>query len=104
MATLFPAIGQWFEDGTTNQLFEVVAIDQKSNTIEIQYADGDISEIDPENWHQSSFFPAEAPEDGNAAYGFSAEDHWIDDIASSNNYANPLEFIEPDSFQGFDDL
>lgn len=104
MAALFPTIGQWFEDTALNSLFEVVAVDDKNQTIEIQYSDGDIGEVDFESWNLSNFVPAEAPEDGNGGYGFPAEEHWAEENFSGNPYGNPLELIEPDSFQGFDDL
>lgn len=103
MATLFPQPGQWFQDNTTFDLFKVVAVDEKNGTIEIQYSDGDIDEIELEAWGESSYGPAQAPEDGNAGYGFAAEDHWQEDPVVQN-YSNPLELIEPDLFQGFDDL
>lgn len=103
MATLFPTPGQWYQDVTSSDLFEVVAIDEKNLTIEIQYSGGDIDEIDLESWGMSNYLPAAAPEDGNAGYGFSAEEHWQDDTFSGN-YGNPLEYIEPDLFQGFDEL
>ena len=105
MATHFPTPGQWYQDAGTSDLFEVVAIDEKNATIEIQYSDGDLDEIELEAWGTASYLPAEAPEDGNAAYGFNAEDHWQEDNYNYiHDYANPLEYIEPDLFQGYDEI
>lgn len=103
MAKLFPTPGQWYQDAATADLFEVVAIDEKSGTIEIQYSDGDLDEIEMEAWGMASYLAAVAPEDGNAAYGFNAEDHWQEENFITE-YGNPLEFIEPDLFQGYDEL
>jgi len=103
MATLFPTIGQWYQDTNSSSLFEVVAVDEKSRTVEIQYHDGDIGEVDIESWGMSSFIPIDAPEDGNAGYGFSAEEHWQEEKFNPG-YGNPLELIEPELFQGFDDV
>ena len=102
MAILFPTPGQWYQNAESGDLFEVVAIDEKNGTIEIQYHDGDLDEMDLDTWGAASYLPAEAPEDANAAYGFTAEDHWQED--SGDHYAgNPIEYIEPDLYQGFDE-
>ena len=42
-----PAIGKWYLDNGDKQLFEIVAIDDDDETIEIQYFDGAIEELDP---------------------------------------------------------
>ena len=49
MATAFPAIGTWFRrpNGT---LLEVVAIDEEDMTIEVQWFDGTLDEIDLDAW------------------------------------------------------
>ena len=104
MATVFPVPGQWFQDPDSLDLFKVVAIDEKYRTIEIQYSGGDLDEIELESWGMTNYRSAEAPEDGNAGYGFSAEDHWQDDNFINGDYGNPLEYIEPDLFQGFDEI
>lgn len=102
MAAVFPQPGQWYQDVSTSDLFEVVAIDEKNRTIEIQYSDGDIDEIDLEVWGMN-YLPVDPPEDGNAGYGFSAEEHWQEETYIGD-FGNPLEYIEPDLFQGFDEI
>ena len=51
MATTFPAIGTWFRkpNGT---LLEVVAVDEEDSTIEIQWFDGTLDEIDLDAWSE----------------------------------------------------
>ena len=68
-----PEIGLWYRrpDG---RVFEVVAIDGKDGTIEIQYFDGTISEAEPENWLFIRPEPAEAPEDWSGSVDVNAED------------------------------
>ena len=44
-----PEIGSWYRD-IENCLFEVVALDDSEDTIEVQYADGDVTEYDRESW------------------------------------------------------
>lgn len=104
MILIRPAIGKWYQDASELQLFEVVALDEKSGTIEIQYEGGEIGEFDFDTWNQLHLAPAAAPEDGNAGYGFSAEDHWSEDNSIIFDCNNPLEIIEPDAFQDFDDF
>lgn len=104
MALIPPAIGNWYQDVSELQLFEVVALDEKNSTIEIQYEGGEISEFDFDAWNQLHLISAAAPEDGNAGYGFSAEDHWSKENPMDFNCNNPLEMIEPDIFPGFDDF
>lgn len=104
MAKVFPSIGNWYQDIGTTQLFEVVAIDEDGGTIEVQYKDGDIGEFELESWGQLSLVTAAAPEDANAGYGTYYDNPWEDSPEYINNYSNPLEMIEPDSFTGFDDL
>ncbi len=106
MASFLPPIGTWYQDAATGQLFEIVALDEKNRTIEVQYEDGDISEFDIESWGQLSLCQAEAPENANGGYSLPA---YEDDCVNEAQYcamafANPLDSIEPDSFSGFDDL
>ncbi len=102
MASYFPSIGTWYRDTETGQRFEIVAIDEKQKTIEVQYYDGDISEFDIESWGALKVVETDTPEDVYAGYdGIAAADD-IGDVPI--NYGNPLEFIEPDNFTGYDEL
>ena len=49
MANPAPVIGEWYRR-TGGDSFEVVAIDPDDRTIEIQYFDGTIEEIDLDEW------------------------------------------------------
>ncbi|HLY53162.1 MAG TPA: DUF6763 family protein [Steroidobacteraceae bacterium] len=66
MTAPHPGIGDWYRlnDG---QLFEVVAVDDDDGTIEIQYFDGTVEEMDVEDWEaqwdDGGLEAAEAPED-----------------------------------------
>jgi len=105
MPKVFPNVGAWYQDSDTMQLFEIVATDEDSSTIEVQYLDGDIDEYDLEAWDQLHLLPAAAPEDANAGYGSSYSDPWEDGSnPPTGRFTNPLESIEPEPFSGFDDL
>ncbi len=66
MTTPHPGIGEWYRlsGGDT---FEVVAVDDDDGTIEIQYFDGTVEEMDVEDWNvqweEGALEAAEAPED-----------------------------------------
>ena len=49
MATPQPGIGDWYRLDS-GSLFEVVAFDADDGTIEIQYFDGTVEEMDVEDW------------------------------------------------------
>jgi hypothetical protein len=66
MATPQPGIGDWYRlNGGPS--FEVVARDDDDGTIEIQYFDGTVEEMDIEDWESQwddgALESAEAPED-----------------------------------------
>ena len=77
MNVLKPEIGEWYR-GATNALFEVVAIDDSDQTIEIQYFDGTIEEMDFDGWNEllmdESIEKADAPEDWSGSLDVDSED------------------------------
>jgi hypothetical protein len=72
-----PNVGQWYR-GVTNELFEVVAIDDQDETIEIQYFDGTVAEMDFDTWNEHLFDrlldAADAPEDWSGAIDVESAD------------------------------
>lgn len=60
-----PIVGDWYR--SHGQLFEVVAIDELDDIVEIQHADGDLEEIDIADWYTrcraGSLDIADPPED-----------------------------------------
>ena len=77
MNAIKPIVGQWYR-GITNELFEVVALDDQDETIEIQYFDGTVAEMEFDAWHEhlldESIDMADAPEDWSGAVDMEAED------------------------------
>jgi hypothetical protein len=66
MAAPQPSIGDWYRL-SGSELFEVVAIDDDEGTVDIQYFDGTVEEMDREDWESQwddgALEAAEAPED-----------------------------------------
>lgn len=70
----------WYQDVTTGNIFRIVALDPASDSIEIQYFNGDLAEYDYASWAESDFIPAEPPEDWRGAF----DDLEIDDLGYSD--------------------
>lgn len=72
-----PVVEQWYRDAA-GELFEVVAIDEQDQTIEIQYFDGSVTEMDFDSWNEQMFEgsieTAEAPEDWSGSVDVDSED------------------------------
>jgi hypothetical protein len=72
-----PIVGQWYR-GATNELFEVVAIDHEDETIEVQYFDGSITEMEFDSWNEqlvdNDIEVADAPEDWTGSIDIDSED------------------------------
>jgi hypothetical protein len=66
MGPLDPTIGNWYRF-TDGEVFEVVAADADDGTIELQYYDGTLEEMDLEDWQARAEIGelqvAAAPED-----------------------------------------
>jgi hypothetical protein len=67
MAIPQPDVGNWYRMINGGDLFEVVAFDSEDGTIEIQYFDGTVEEMDVEDWQSQwedgALETAEPPED-----------------------------------------
>ena len=72
-----PGIGDWYRLNG-GALFEVVALDDDDGTIEIQYFDGTVEEMDVEDWEtqwdDGALESAEAPEDWSGSVDVESED------------------------------
>ncbi|MFZ1324553.1 MAG: DUF6763 family protein [Candidatus Contendobacter sp.] len=63
MSDVDPIIGNWYRNQDTGNDFEVVALDEEAQTIEIQYVDGDVEELEFDAWYELPIDAIEAPED-----------------------------------------
>jgi hypothetical protein len=76
MQGIEPNVHDWYR--SHGRLFEVVAIDEADGLVEIQHADGDIEEMDLDDWHirvrAGALATAEAPEDVSQATDIEYED------------------------------
>jgi hypothetical protein len=61
-----PVLGMWYKHFDKGEQFEVIAVDDDAQLVEIQYYDGDIDEMDFYTWYELPIEPIEAPEDETA--------------------------------------
>ncbi len=107
MKGIIPQIGAWYQDNIDRLLFEVVAFDESSATIDVQYRDGELAEFDIETWQQLNLSHAEAPEDASAPFeeNFEEGDHWgLNEVLHPRDWDSPVNSIEAEPFTGYEDL
>ena len=68
-----PVKGQWYENIEDDETFRVLSVDEDVELIEIEYLDGEIEELDIEEWHELDLELIAEPE------GWSEDDDWEDD-------------------------
>ena len=56
-------IAQWYHYPQKSEKFQVTAIDEQSDSVEIQYFDGNIDEFELTTWYTLEIEPIETPED-----------------------------------------
>jgi hypothetical protein len=60
---LTPVAGRWYRDLDRDEVFKVVAVEESDDLIEIQHADGEVEELESDEWFEMDIERAEEPED-----------------------------------------
>lgn len=63
MSDVDPIIGNWYHNEETGAEFEVVALDEEAQTIEIQYTDGEVEELELDGWYDLPVEMIDTPKD-----------------------------------------
>ncbi|HUH38256.1 MAG TPA: DUF6763 family protein [Spongiibacteraceae bacterium] len=104
MTHIAPEVRSWYRDIAQDMLFEVVAIDEAAQTIDIQLVDGAVCEYDLDSWRELELETAEEPEDWRDAYALSQEDCPDPDSPQyPEDWSGPISQIEPDTINGLID-
>ena len=100
-----PVVGKWYARPGGDS-FEIVAFDADDGTIEIQYFDGTIEELDVEDWREELILPAEPPEDWTGSVDVEPEDYENEfDTEPGVSFGNrPLDAIDRREVDGFSEL
>jgi len=57
-----PTVGQWYDDLENDETFQVLRVDEDREIVEIQHLDGDIEELDVDDWAELDLELTEEPE------------------------------------------
>ena len=94
MALLTPTIGTWYRR-PNGSLFEVVAVDSNDATVEVQFFDGTIDEIEFDVWTDLLIEAVGAPEDWSGSVDMDPEDYLGPDGSElPTGFHDPLEFLD----------
>ncbi|TQV76866.1 hypothetical protein FLL45_02610 [Aliikangiella marina] len=74
-------IGHWYRPVNNDALFEVVAIDYEEQSIEIQYYDGEIEELEFSGWKALIPLESAPPEDWTGPFEIDRQDPAFNDYA-----------------------
>lgn len=94
MAVAYPVIGKWYRR-TNGTLFEVVAVDEQDATVEIQFFDGTIDDVELENWPTMLIERVGAPEDWSGSVDMDPEDfRGLNSGDIPPGFHDPLRFVD----------
>lgn len=94
MAVENPQVGHWYRQ-FNGALFEVVAVDEKDHTVELQHFDGTLDEIELETWPNLLIETVGAPEDWSGSVDMDPEDHDGEDPGElPYGWHDPLEYVD----------
>lgn len=106
MANPAPVIGEWYRY-PGGESFEVVAIDTDDRTIEIQYYDGTIEELELEEWLENEILSTEPPEDWTGSVDVEPEDtenEYESEPGNGKGWGDPLQFVDRGEIGGYSEI
>jgi len=83
-----PIVDQWYAHHDKGEMFRVVATDAASGSVDIQYFDGDVEELDGDAWRELDIETAEPPEDWTGPF----DDIELDDLGLSETAMRPQDW------------
>ena len=90
----YPVVGHWYRR-SNGTLMKVVAVDEEDATIEVQFFDGTIDEVEFDAWKGLLLERVDAPEDWSGSVDMDPEDFFGQDNGEIPlGYHDPLEFLD----------
>jgi hypothetical protein len=86
-----PVVSQWYRHLGKGQEFQVTAIDENDRTVEIQHFDGDVEEVDFDEWYGLQIEAIEPPEDWTGP----VDDVERDDLGYTETDMRGADWVEP---------
>ena len=94
MAIEAPVIGYWYRR-TNGNLLKIVAVDEDDATIEVQFFDGTIDEVDVDTWNGLLLERVDPPEDWSGSVDMDPEDFsGTENGEIPPGYHDPLSFLD----------
>lgn len=87
-----PVVGDWYM-APSGETFEVIAYEPGEETVEIQYFDGSLEELELDVWLETNAQPVEPPEDYSGSLDMMREDS-TEERAAPRSPNNPLDEFE----------
>lgn len=89
-----PNIGDWYKNQENYSTFEVVALDEKGQYVEIQHFGGEIEELDLETWYELELISIPAPEDSSGPYEIPKEDISYSDHEMYRDLSDFISYLD----------
>jgi hypothetical protein len=88
-----PVVSQWYQHLDKGQQFYVTALDEEAGTVEIQHFDGDVDEMDLDDWRTLDIEPIAPPEDWTGPVDKVVRDDlgYSETDMTSEDWTEPLE-------------
>jgi hypothetical protein len=106
MSNPAPVVGKWYARPGGDS-FEVVAIDRDDSTIELQYFDGTIEELELDEWLEDEIEATEPPEDWTGSVDVEPEDtenEYEAEPNASEKWGDPLQSLDRGEVAGYSEL
>ncbi len=102
---LDPIVGNWYRHRDKGQMFRVIAIDDRDETLELQHFDGDIEEASLAAWRAMDLEVSEAPEDWTGPIDDIERDdlgYSSDTVMSDEDWRAPLQETQRDKREAWE--
>ena len=95
MSDIDPIVGNWYRNLEDQRDFEVVALDESTQTVEIQYFEGEVEELDMDGWYDLVLEAREPPDDWSGPFDdLEPDDLGYTDTLNSHDREDPLRDLE----------
>ncbi len=104
MASQHPCIGLWYQNTLNCEVFEIVALDDYSGMIEIQYENGDVGEMEFDCWNTEQHVQVARPECSGSDFVTDSDDmaQSFEQKAEGGHWSYSLTESDLDGLGGFE--
>jgi len=90
-----PRVNDWYRS-TDDEMFRVVALNDGDHTIEVQMQDGDIQEVDDDDWPELVLEPMEEPDDWSTGFDGIERDEIEEADSAMHRFRHGSPLDDPD--------